>query len=144
MTGKVSSPPIYEKLVNQDGKPNLAWILFFNKIFQGDSGTDWTPTFTSLTTVGTPTITGRIYKLSGALAFFRVHIVPSTSTTSVAGTTYIDNMPVTATANGICFAVSGLLGTNAGMYDSATNRVYVPAWSAVTVPLTIIGICEAR
>ena len=144
MTGRVTAPPTYEKLVDKDDKANLAWVLFFNKIFQGDAGDDWTPTFTNLTTVGTPTITGRVYKLSGALSFFRVHIVPSTSTTAVAGTTYISNMPVTATANGICFAVSGLLGTSAGMYDSATNRVYVPAWSAVTAPLTIIGICEAR
>jgi len=144
MTGKIAAPPIYQQISDDNGKASMPWILFFNHVFQGDAGTDWTPTFTSLTTVGTPTITGKVYKLSDAISFFRIHIVPSTSTTSVAGTTYIDNMPVRATANGICFAVSGLLGTNAGMYDSATNRVYVPAWTGVTVPLTIIGICEAK
>jgi len=144
MTGKITAPPIYEQISNNQGKANLAWILFFNRIFQGDTGTDWTPTFTNLTTVGTPTITGRVYKLSDAITFFRIDIIPSTSTTSVAGTTYIDNMPVTATSNGVCFAVSGLLGTNAGMYDKTTNRVYVPAWTAITVPLTIIGIVEAK
>lgn len=144
MTGKVSSPPIYEKLVNQDGKLNLAWILFFNKIFQGDSGVDWTPTFTGLTITGTPTITGRLYKLSDAISFFRVDIIPATDTSAVAGATYINNMPVVATANGICFAVSGGIGTNAGMYDKTSNRVYVPTWTAVTAQVTIIGICEAK
>lgn len=144
MSGKISPPPTYHPLADDNGKPTMLWSIFFNKLFLGDSGTDWTPTFTNLTTVGTPTITGRVYKISDALTLFRVHIVPSTSTSSTAGTTYIDNMPVTATANGICFAVSGGLGTGSGMYDSSTNRVYVPAWSAVTVPLTIIGICEAK
>lgn len=144
MTSKTTAPPIYELLAEKDGKATLPWILFFNKIFTGDSGVDWTPTFTSLTQTGVPTITGRVYKLSDAISFFRVRIVPATDTSSVAGTTYINNMPVTATADGICFAVSGLVGTTAGMYDSATNRVYVPAWTAVTVPLTIIGIVEAK
>jgi len=40
-------------------------------------------------------------------------------------------------------AVSGLLGTNAGMCDKSSNNIYVPSWSAVTVPLTVVGMVEA-
>lgn len=140
----IQPPPIYEKITGSDGKAPLPWILFFNQVFNGDSGTSWTPTFVSLTEVGTPTITGKYYKLSQYLAFFRVTIVPSTSTTATAGTTYIDNFPLTFSGDGICFAVRGGEGTNAGHIVSSTNRIYVPAWSAVTSQLSIIGICEAK
>lgn len=139
---KVKPPPIYDSVVDEGGKASLSWTLFFNQLFTGDTGTEWTPTFTNLTTVGTPTITGRYYKIGQKLCFFSVRIVPATSTTSTAGTTYISNLPVTAREYGPCFALSGNLGSNAGMIDSSTNRVYVPAWSAVTVPLVIVGIVE--
>lgn len=137
------APPIYDPLAEDDGKAKLSWILFFNGLFDGDTGTTWAPTFTGLTISGTPTITGKYYRISRAIAYFRVTITPSTSTTSTAGTTYINNFPLVMKGDGICFAVSGLLGTNSGMCDRASNRVYVPSWSAVTVPLSIIGIVEA-
>lgn len=140
----IEAPPIYQPVADKDsGVASLPWILFFNSIFTGDTGTAWNPTFTSLTISGTPTVTGRYYQL-GVLVYFKVKIVPATSTTSTAGTTYIDNFPLTMNGDGICFAVSGLLGTNSGMCDQASNRIYVPSWSAVTVPLTVIGIVEAN
>lgn len=139
----VKAAPIYEPVIEEDGKARLPWILFFNSIFTGDTGTVWTPTFTNLTITGTPTITGKIYKIGQSLAYFSVRIVPATDTASVAGTTYINNFPLTLKADGACLAVSGLLGSNAGMCDSATNRIYVPVWTAVTVPLTVVGIVEA-
>lgn len=140
----INPPPIYEPLAEDDGKPRLPWILFFNNVFTGDTGTDWTPTFTNLTAVGTaPTITGKLYRIGRTLAYFSVRIVPGTNTSAVAGTTYIDNFPLVLAADGGCLAVSGLLGSASGMCDSATNRIYVPAWSAVTVPLTVVGMVEA-
>ncbi len=139
----VKAPPIYDPLTEDDGKAKLSWILFFNSIFQGDTGTSWNPSFTNLTTVGTPTITGKFYQISNSLCYFSVKIIPATSTTSTAGTTFINNFPLKMAADGICFAVSGLLGTNSGMCDSASNSVYVPGWSAVTVPLTVVGLVEA-
>lgn len=143
----IKAPPVYEPLSRDDEHPagvaSLPWILFFNSLFNGDTGTQWSPVFTSLTTVGSPTITGKAYRIGRSLVFFRVTIVPGTSTTSVAGTTYINNFPFIMAGDGICFAVSGLLGSNSGMCDLASNRVYVPGWSAVTVPLSIIGIVEA-
>lgn len=139
----VKAPPIYEPLSGDDGKSSIPWILFFNSIFKGDTGVAWTPTFTSLTETGTPTITGRVYRLSAALSFFSLKIIPATDTSAVAGTTYINNYPLTMTGDGICFAVSGLLGSGSGMCDSATNRIYTPAWTTVTVPLSVIGLVEA-
>lgn len=139
----VKAPPIYEQLSQDDGKATLPWILYFNNLFNGDTGTSWIPTFTSLTITGTPTITGKVYRIGQSLAYFSVRVVPSTDTTAVAGTTYIDNFPLTLKADGACLAVSGLLGSNSGMCDQASNKIYVPAWTAVTVPVTVIGIVEA-
>ncbi len=138
----VKAPPIADNLVGDDGKPTLSWKLFFDNLWRGDKGTVWTPTFTNLTIVGTPTITGRYFKL-GQITYFEVRVVPFTSTTCNAGTTYINNFPLVMGADGMCGAVSGLLGGNLGMCDSASGRIYPPAWTAVTVPLTIIGIVRA-
>lgn len=139
---KIDPPPIYEPISGSDGKASLPWILFFNRIFTGDTGTSWTPTFTNLTITGTPTITGVYYKI-GPLCFFRITITPATDTSATAGSTYVNNFPLTMSAPGFCIPVSGLLGGGTGMCDAATNRIYPPSWSAVTVPLYILGLVEA-
>ena len=141
----IKEPPIYEPLSREDsGVASLPWILFFNSLFTGDTGTSWTPTFTNLTVVGTaPTITGKYYRIGRSVAYFSVKIVPGTNTSSVAGSTYINNFPLVMSADGACLAVSGLLGSNSGMCDKSSNNVYVPTWTTVTVPLTIVGMVEA-
>jgi hypothetical protein len=138
----VTPAPIYEPVVSQDGIATIPWISFFNSVFEGDSGEVWSPEFTNLTAVGTPTITGSYYRIGQFLTYFRITINPATSTTSTAGTTYVGNFPLTLAGDGACLAVSGLLGGSSGMVDRASNRIYVPAWSAVTVPLSIVGIAE--
>lgn len=142
---EITAPPIYQPMVGdiQDLVASLPWILFFNSLYTGDTGTSWTPAFANLTEVGTPTITGRGYRLSRSLVYFSIKIVPGTSTTATAGSTYVSNFPYTMTGDGACIAVSGLLGSTPGMCDSASNHIYVPAWSAITVPLTVVGIVEA-
>ncbi len=139
---KIPSPPNTHPLAEEDGLPTLQWILFFNALYEGDTGTEWEPAFTSLGASGAPTITGRYYKI-GRLVYFSVRIVPATNTTSTAGTTYINNFPLSITQDGACLAVTGLLGSNAGMAEASTNRIYTPAWSTVTVPVTIVGLVEA-
>ena len=130
-------------MVDENGKATLQWIPFLNQAFTGDAGTSWNPNFTSLTEVGgAPTITAVYYRLNTSLVYFRITIVPVTNTSSTAGVTYCD-FPLTMTADGACDAVSGLLAATPGMCDSASNRIYVPAWTTVTVPLTITGIVEA-
>lgn len=145
----IQAPPIYEPLFEaappgqqEDPIASLPWILFFNSVFTGDAGTVWIPLFSNLTEVGTPTITGIYYQI-GKICYFRVSIIPATSTTSTAGTTFINNFPLKMSGDGACIAVSGLLGSTPGMCDSASNNIYVPAWNAVTVPLSIVGLVEA-
>jgi hypothetical protein len=142
MTSNVAPPPVRDFIIGPDGKTNLSWVLFFNNIFEGDTGALWTPTFTNLTTVGTPTITGKYLMLTRRVVYFWAKIVPATSTSSTAGTTYINNFPLTFASDGIVFAVTGNLGDGPGQIVSSNNRVYVPSWSVVTVPLTVIGIAE--
>ena len=146
---KVSPPPINEPLtdlnnpVENAGIASIPWILFFNQIYKGDTGSTWTPTFTDLTIDGTPTVTGRYYKLIGSIVYFVVDITPATSTTSTSGTTYIDNFPLTIQGSGICFAVTNGTGSVSGMCAAANNRIYVPGWTTITTPLSVIGIVEA-
>lgn len=142
MSNQLEPPPLYDQMIDESGKAKWSWSMFFQKLYQGDSGTNWTPTFTNLTTVGSPVISGTYYRLTRSLTYFSINITPATSTTSVAGTTYC-NYPLKLNNNGICFAVTGLLGSGSGMCDKASNNIYVPAWSAVTVPITIIGFVEA-
>jgi hypothetical protein len=140
---KITPPPIYDPVVDEEDKANLSWILFFNGMYQGDAGTTWTPTFVSLGSTGTPTFTGEYFRLSARLIFFRVVVTPATDTTSTAGTTYIDNFPLTIANDGVCHAVSANVGSLAGMVVKTGNRIYVPGWTAVTVPVTITGTIEA-
>lgn len=132
-------PPIYEDVIEgTPGKLKLAWILFLSTLNVGDPGTEFTPIVHNLTVVGAdPVITGEYYENAGFTDFW-IKIVPGTSTSAVAGTTYFD-LPFDVTVDGSCEAVSGNLGENAGMVEAATNRCYPPAWTTVTAPLTISG-----
>lgn len=148
----VTSPaPIYSPLFDDEtGNINpiaaQPWILFFNQLASGDVGQAWNPIFNNLTTVGgTPEIVGSLYQLSASIAIFFITITPAAggSTSCVAGTTFINNFPLEMQSNGFCVAVSGLLGTVAGMCDESSNDIFPPAWTSVTVPLTIIGLVAA-
>jgi len=144
----LSPPPIYATVVEQDGKATLPWILFMNQLYEGDNGSpatgtnSWTPTFTSLTQVGVPSITGKYYR-SGQFIDFWVKIVPGTSTSATAGTTYIGSLPFTITSDTHCSAVTGTTGVGLGVIQASTGRIYVPSWSLVTSLLTITGRVEA-
>ena len=125
------------------GIATLPWILFFNSLFTGDTGTSFTPTATNLTVVGAaPTITG-IYYRSGQFIDFYIRIVPGTNTSCTAGTTYF-SVPFDIITDSANFIVSGLLGGAVGQCDAATNRIYPGTWAAVTVPLTIQGRVRAN
>ena len=140
----VKPPPTRNPLTEKQGELTMPWLVFFNQMYSGDAGTVWqTPTFQNLTQVGTPVITGRYYQISQYLCYFNVLITPGTNTSATAGTTYIDNFPLTANASGICLTVSNNLGGGLGMVNATTNRIYVPSWTTVTTPLNIIGIVEA-
>lgn len=137
-------PPAIHPLIDDKGLCSLQWLLHFNGLYEGDTGTSWEPTFQSLTEVGSPTITGRYYRILRRVCFFLVSVVPATNTSATAGTTYIDNFPLTFSSDGICFAVTGGLGSSSGHIIASSNRIYVPGWTAITVPLTVAGIGEVR
>lgn len=138
----LNPPPLYSPLIDdEEGKPTLPWTIFLNQLYEGDTGESWTPTFTGLTETGTPTITGRYYRLGRIVKFF-ITIVPDTDTTAVAGTTYVNNFPLVFAGDGVVFAVSGNLGDGPGHIVASNNRIYTPAWTAVTVPLTLVGEAE--
>ena len=142
---RIQPAPIKDSLTTEDGDISFPWVTFFNQLYNGDTGTPWTPSFTNLTVVGAaPTITGIIYRIGQGLAYFSIKIVPGTNTSSTAGSTYVNNFPASVKTPGPCFAMSGNLGTNAGMVENSSSRVYVPSWSAVTIPLWIVGMCEIQ
>lgn len=141
----VSPPPINEILAEENGLPKIPWIVFFNELFEGDAGTTWTPTFTSLGSTGTPTITGRYFRINQKLTLFFVTITPSTDTTSTAATTYISNFPLSFALDSVCFASTGSGAVQAvGGIRASDNRIYTPGWSAVTEVLTIVGFGIVR
>ena len=149
----ISPPPLYEPVVEKSDDPAInthiatpAWALFFNSIFTGDTGTDWTPTFQNLGSTGTPTFSGRHYRIGRSLSYFRIVITPATNTTSVSGTTYCDNFPLTMRGDGVCFSVDPAAGVGGsiGVCQESNNRIYTPSWTSVTNPVIIIGMVEAR
>jgi len=147
MAGNRNPPPIEHPIIDTElgGLPTVPWTLFFDGIFRGDQGMNWTPVFTNLTQTGGPaSFVGRIYQISSSLAFWRVVVTPATNTSATAGTTYITGFPLNVLADGICFALAGGSGSNSGVFSAATQRIFVPTWTNVTLPVTVIGIAEVR
>jgi hypothetical protein len=137
----IETPPITDVMIDQTGKARLSWILFFNSLFDGDPGNSWTPTITDLTSTGTPTVTGVYYRINQRLCLFFITIVPATDTTSVAATTYIGNFPLQFVNDSVCFASTGSGAAQAiGGIRANDNRIYTPAWSAVTSTVTVVGL----
>lgn len=139
----LATPPLYDKIIGEDDKANLNWTIFFQAVANGDAGQDWQPTFQNLTVSGTPIITGRYYQISKYLTLFRISIDHNGgNSSSTAGTTYAEGFPLALGADGIVFAVSGNLGDGPGQIVANSGRIYVPGWTTVSAPITIIGICE--
>jgi hypothetical protein len=140
---RVVLPPKTEPIVDNEKFPTLDWLAYFEGQAAGDFGTTWTPVFTGLTEVGVATKTGTFYRLSNKLAYFRIVITPTTSTTAVAGTTYCDNFPLQITAASFSTTCSGSTAAVAGI-TSADKRIYTAAWTALVNPITITGFLEVR
>ena len=116
------------------------------KLFPQRTWASWTPTRTGWTDVGSPTVTARYCQI-GAVVFFQVKVVPSTTIATVAGTSYI-NLPVTALAGGITGDASmtdltTLLAIGDCVIDTANSRCYVPAKAATGDTVNIGGWFEA-
>lgn len=143
-------PPTYQQIVDTDeqlpqakGKATQPWIIWANNVVSGDPGELWTPTFSGLTEVGTATKTGLYYIISNSLVYFRITITPATSTSSTAGTTYVDNFPLTITSPATFGVVAGNANAALGTTSVSGNKLYTPTWSALTGMIVLAGLVEA-
>lgn len=140
-------PPTKVPLVqDKSGFPTLQWLVFLNGLFNGDPGNVWTPEIQNLQVTGDlPSVVGRTYQISKYLVYFSVTIIPASGSklNATAGNWLISNLPYEMLNNGICFAVSGELGTVGGMIDGGQGVIFPPSLVNVTVPVTIVGLVEA-
>ncbi len=142
-----NEPPTFNAVVDQGLKATYLWALWANNVAYGDAGTGWTPAFTGLTSAGgTPTITGVYYLISNSLVYFRVIITPASggTTTSVAGTTYMNNFPLTVLAPAGFSTIAGNASAALGTTNASNNNFYTPAWTALTGQVILSGIVEAQ
>jgi hypothetical protein len=97
----------------------------------------WTPTFSALTVVGTPTYTGK-YTRIGRQVTIVLRIQSTTSTASTLGLTYF-NLPIAATSTSTLTAVQSLAGASYGVGLIYTDgNCYPPTWAA-NADVTISG-----
>lgn len=105
--------------------------------------TTWTPTRTSWTDVGTPTVTAR-YRVVGRQGFVQISVVPGTTVATTAGTSYV-NLPIPAAGISGLFAMTNRT-TNVAVglcsVDMTNSRVYVPTQGATGNTLEIAGWYE--
>lgn len=132
--------PIVDPMVDESRKCRPSWMQYFATLEDGDVGQSFTPTFTNLTVVGTPTISGVYYQNQG-MTYFAVKIVPSTSTSSVLGSTSF-TLPFNVSADTSCFAVTGV-SSSLGTVNAASKTVYTPTWTGITTPITITGMVKS-
>jgi hypothetical protein len=109
--------------------------------------TGWTPAFTSLTTVGALTTTGR-FRLVGKQCYFQVTLVAATSIASTAGSTYL-TLPVTANAGGLAGMATMTnettdIAVGVCHVSPSNSRCYVPSQSASGNTFTIAGFYEVK
>ena len=133
-------PPKTEVLIDEEKFPTLNWLAFFDLLADGDSGSVWVPTFVGLTEVGTAIKTGKYWRLTKNLAFFRITITASTSTAATAGVTYCDNFPLNITAQGMCATINSSTAQVSGI--TTDKKIYTSTWAATPNTITLIGIAE--
>lgn len=88
----------------------------------------FTPTFVNLTAVSGVTDSNGSYTKIGRIVYFRIYIF-SGFTTSVAGSTYCDNLPFTASGNHVCIASSAASVANFGTGLIQNARAFTPSWT---------------
>lgn len=109
-----------------------------------DKWDSFTPVFTSLTTVGTTSFSGR-YRLVGRSCQFEVQVSAGTSIASVAGTTYMA-LPVSPAKGiaGMAIMSDKTANTAVGTchIDVTNSRCYLPAQGASGHVFNLCGSYE--
>lgn len=114
-----------------------------NTAIASDTTTTFSPTRTSWTDVGSPTVTGR-YSRNKNLCLFEIKVVPSTSIATTAGTSYVA-LPVTAAGLAGEASMQNIttnIAVGLCVIDVANSRVYVPTQGASGNTFTIAGTYE--
>lgn len=108
-------------------------------VAQMKSGT-WTPSATSLTTVGSPTFAGTYTRVNDRVTI-TLTITPGTSTASTLGTTYFTGLPYTCLTFSAVIAMdqAATLTSTPGMISSSNNRIFTPTWGAATSIVVVTG-----
>jgi hypothetical protein len=92
----------------------------------------WTPTFVSLTIIsGTPTYTSTYTKV-GRTVYFSIYITGGGYVTSVANTTYINNLPFTAAGNHVCNTADAGTALSYGSGLIQIGNVFTPSFANKT------------
>jgi hypothetical protein len=94
----------------------------------------WTPTWTSLTVIGTPTYTGRYVRV-GKVVYCQLEVVSTTSTASTANTTSFIGLPFTQQTLAPFSTMTAVNNTNVTSYGVGlvnTSVGYTPTWAAAS------------
>lgn len=116
----------------------------FRDLLSVDRWEKWTPTFTSLTTVGTESFSGR-FRIIGRKVEFQAQISAGTSIASTAGTTYMA-LPIPAVGTtGLAVMTNGTTNVAVGVchIDSTNSRCYLPTQGASGNTFMLAGWYEA-
>lgn len=122
---------------------NRGGFSFRDIIGQDRWETTWTPTRTSWTDVGSPTVTAR-HRIVGRQCFFQIKVVPSTSIATTAGTSYT-NLPIAAKGLGGDASMVNLttnVAVGTAVIDAANSRCYPPSQAASGNTFLIAGWFE--
>jgi len=103
----------------------------------------WTPAFTSLTVVGTATFVGTYTKV-GRLLYWKAKVSTTGTTASVAGTTFINNLPFALGPDRPTFIaqVADFVGCNAVGWVASQTQARTPTWSANANDIYLSGCYE--
>ena len=124
--------------------PNVDTASFaYNDLTGIDRWSTWTPVWTSLTTVGDLSTSGR-FRVVGRSLQFQVRVSAATSIASTAGTTFF---ALPAVAKGLAgIATMSNQSTNVAVgvcvVDTTNSRVYVPTQGASGSTFTVAGWME--
>jgi hypothetical protein len=102
---------------------------------------DWTPQFVGLTS--TDISLSGTYAKNGVFVIFSALItVGSGSTSSVQGSTFINNLPLKAEDYGhaAVYNITSKALIGSAMIDKNTNNIYMPTWTSVTHSVAITGV----
>jgi hypothetical protein len=105
-----------------------------NTLDDYEEGT-WTPSFTGLTVVGTPTYTGTYVKV-GRMVALNLEIASTTSTSSAGGgSTTFTGMPFAPNSSGgaVPFVNNNNTSLGNGLNLASSATMYCPAWAAVAI-----------